>query len=46
MIQNIRTDRMVHICTGCYGQASQNLPEGSNTEVMMLPQFVEKVIGG
>jgi len=44
MIENIRTDRMVHICTGCYGQASRNLPKESKTEVMMLPQFIEKVI--
>jgi len=46
MVGNIRTEQMVHICTGCYGQASQNLPEESKTAVMMLPQFIEKVIGG
>jgi len=45
MIDNISTKTMVHICTGCYGQAVQNLPQGSETQVMMLPEFVERVLG-
>ncbi|MBW1817884.1 MAG: hypothetical protein JRJ60_12090 [Deltaproteobacteria bacterium] len=46
MIDGISTKTMVHICTGCYGQALKNLPEGSETEVLMLPEFVERAIGG
>jgi len=45
MIDNISTKTMVHICTGCYGQAVENLPQGSETQVMMLPEFVERVLG-
>ena len=45
MIDNIFTKTMVHICTGCYGQAVKNLPQGSDTQVMMLPEFVEQVSG-
>lgn len=44
MIDHIETKTMLHICTGCYGQTLQNLPKGSETQVMMLPDFVEKVI--
>jgi Fe-S oxidoreductase len=44
MMENVETDTMVHICTGCYGQALANLPEGGGTEVLMLPEFVEKVL--
>lgn len=44
MIENIETRTMVHICTGCYSQALANLPEGSETEVLMLPEFIEKVL--
>jgi len=45
MIDNIQTETMVHICTGCYGQALSNLPEGNTTKVMMLPEFVEATLG-
>ena len=44
MIDNVETNLMVHICTGCYGQAVGNLPKDSGTEVLMLPDFVEKVL--
>lgn len=44
MIKNVQTDLMVHVCTGCYYQAKSHIPEGSRTQVMMLPQFVEKVM--
>lgn len=44
MLDNISTRTMVHTCTGCYGQATRNLPEGSQTEVLMLPDFIEKVL--
>jgi hypothetical protein len=44
MTGNVLTETMVHICTGCYGQALQNIPENEGTEVLMLPEFVERVI--
>lgn len=44
MIRNIETRLMVHICTGCYGQALANLPQGSETEVLMLPELVERAL--
>ncbi len=44
MIDNVKTDLMVHICTGCYGQAKANLPDDSETEVLMLPEFVERTL--
>jgi Fe-S oxidoreductase len=44
MINNISTKTMVHICTGCYGQAVQNLPQENETRVMMLPEFVEQIL--
>lgn len=43
MLDNIQTDEMVHICTGCYGQALRGLPEGSNVRVRMLPEFIEEI---
>jgi hypothetical protein len=42
MIENVKTRLMVHICTGCYGQALGNLPKDSATEVLMLPELVER----
>jgi hypothetical protein len=44
MIGNIQTRLMVHICTGCYGQALANLPQGQETEVLMLPELVERAM--
>ncbi|MBW2086949.1 MAG: hypothetical protein JRI54_13120 [Deltaproteobacteria bacterium] len=44
MIDNVKTDLMVHICTGCYGQARANLPKDKGTEVLMLPEFVERAL--
>jgi Fe-S oxidoreductase len=44
MIENIRTRLMVHICTGCYGQAVANLPQDRSTEVLMLPELVERAM--
>ncbi|MBW1951038.1 MAG: (Fe-S)-binding protein [Deltaproteobacteria bacterium] len=42
MVDNVSTDLMVHICTGCYGQALQGLPKEKGTEVLMLPELVER----
>jgi hypothetical protein len=44
MLDNIQTKTMVHICIGCWGQAVNNLPKDSETQVMMLPDFVEKIM--
>jgi len=44
MIGHITTRTMVHICTGCYGQALQNLPQDSKTRIMMLPEFIEGIL--
>jgi len=45
MIGGIRTDTMVHICTGCYFQALLNMPKDKAVKVMMLPEFVEMASG-
>ena len=44
MTENILTRLMVHICTGCYGQALQNLPPDKGIEVLMLPELVERAM--
>lgn len=44
MIENVKTKLMVHICTGCYGQALANLPQDKETEVLMLPELVERAM--
>jgi len=42
---SVTTNTLVTICTGCYGQALASLQEGSGTEVLMLPELVEKALG-
>jgi hypothetical protein len=44
MIASVETGTLVHVCTGCYGQALASLPEGSGTETLMLPELVEKAL--
>ncbi|MFO7987186.1 MAG: heterodisulfide reductase-related iron-sulfur binding cluster [Desulfatiglandaceae bacterium] len=44
MITGVRTQTMLHICTGCYGQALQNMPRERGVEVLMLPDFVERAM--
>jgi hypothetical protein len=44
MVGNVRTNHMVHICTGCYGRAQNHLPPEKGVEVLMLPELVEKAI--
>ncbi len=44
MIGSLQTRLMVHICTGCYGQALANLPKDCGTEVLMLPELVERAM--
>lgn len=45
MIENVRTDLMVHICTGCYMQAVKNMGENQKVEILMLPELVERGMG-
>lgn len=45
LVGNIRTGTLVTVCTGCYGQALANLPPGSGTEVLMLPELAERALG-
>jgi Fe-S oxidoreductase len=44
MMKSRETGTMVHVCTGCYGQALANLPEGDEREVLMLPELVERAL--
>jgi len=44
MVQNVQTKLMLHICTGCYTQAVKNIPQDQGTEVLMLPEFVKRVM--
>ena len=43
MISNVRTDCMVHICTGCYSQAVANMPQDRQVNVLMLPEFIHLI---
>jgi hypothetical protein len=43
MIDQVRTDYMVHICTGCYFQAKFNMPEDRQVRILMLPEFIEMI---
>jgi Cysteine-rich domain len=42
--QGIATGTLVTICTGCYGQALASLPPNGGTEVLMLPELVERAL--
>jgi len=42
--QSIATGTLVTICTGCYGQALASLPPNGGTEVLMLPELVERAL--
>jgi len=41
MTENVMTKHMVHICTGCYGQAMGFMPKDKEVNIMMLPEFIE-----
>jgi hypothetical protein len=43
MLENVKTNHMVHICTGCYGQAALNMPKANPVRVLMLPEFIDMV---
>ena len=44
MIEHVSAPQMVHICTGCYGQARQHVPADKGSEILMLPEFVERAM--
>lgn len=44
MTGSVSSKTMVHICTGCYGQALGNIPQDKEIEVLMLPELVERAI--
>jgi len=44
MLGNVSTGLMVHICSGCYGQAVGNMPKEKQVEILMLPEFIERVM--
>jgi Fe-S oxidoreductase len=46
MINNVKTDCMVHVCTGCYFQALLNMPKERHVNIMMLPEFVDMLQKG
>lgn len=44
MIDNVNTDTLVHICTGCYLRAKSGMGGDSRKRVLMLPEFVEAAL--
>jgi hypothetical protein len=46
MISHVKTDCMVHICTGCYFQAVFNMPKDRQVKILMLPEFIDMIQGG
>lgn len=40
MIKNVRTKYLVHVCTGCYLQATLHMPKDTQTKILMLPEFI------
>ncbi len=44
LIQETRTGLQLHICTGCYEQALKHLGRERTAEVVMLPQFLERLM--
>ena len=46
MIDHVKTDCMVHVCTGCYFQALNNMPKDRPVKILMLPEFIEMIQGG
>ncbi len=46
MLEGVETNRMVHVCTGCYLQARSNMKQDRDVQVLMLPEFVHLLLGG
>jgi hypothetical protein len=45
MVGHVKTDTMVHVCTGCYQQAVRHMPGDRKARVWMLPEFVDSLSG-
>ncbi len=45
LVDNLRATTLVTVCTGCYGQALASVPPERGTEVLMLPELVERALG-
>lgn len=43
MIRNVKTRTLVHICTGCYFRALQNMPQDRQVQVLMLPELIHQI---
>ena len=43
MIDHVQTDRMVHICTGCYAQALRHMPPERQVRILMLPDLIDMI---
>lgn len=43
MLGNMNTKHMVHVCNGCYIRARENMPAHSQTEVLLLPEFICRI---
>jgi len=46
MIGEVRTDYLVHICTGCYFQAILNMPKDKQVRILMLPELIDLIQEG
>ncbi len=46
MINQVKTNLLVHICTGCYFQALFNMPPDRQVEILMLPELIDLIQGG
>lgn len=44
MIDSVKSDVMLHVCTGCYFQALLNMPQDRQVRIMMLPELVETAL--
>jgi hypothetical protein len=43
MIDHVKTNCMVHICTGCYFQAHSHMPADKQVKIVMLPEFIDMI---
>jgi len=43
VLNSVRSNCMVHVCTGCYFQAILNMPKDRNVRILMLPEFIRMV---
>jgi len=46
MIAGVKTDCMVHVCTGCYFQALLHMPQQRQVNILMLPEFIDMLQEG